>query len=49
MYHYIQDQSLKADFVVDISTQVDTKKQAILAYKSQFFDPSSTEPETPIS
>jgi len=49
VYHYIQDQSLKADFVVDISTQVDTKKQAILAYKSQFFDPSSTEPETPIS
>jgi len=49
VYHYIQDQSLKADFAVDISTQVDTKKQAILAYKSQFFDPNSTEPETPIS
>lgn len=49
VYHYIQDQSLKADFAVDISTQVDTKKDAILAYKSQFHDPTSTEPETPIS
>lgn len=49
VYHYIQDQSLKADFAVDISTQVDTKKQAILAYKSQFHDPTSKEPETPIS
>ncbi len=49
VYHYIQDQNLKADFVVDITDHIETKNQAILAYKSQFYDPNSTEPETPIS
>jgi len=49
VYHYIQDQNLKADFVIDITAHIETKKQAILAYKSQFYDPNSTEPETPIS
>lgn len=49
LYHYIQDRALKPDFVVDISPFVDKKFELIMAYKSQFFDPLSTEPKTPIS
>lgn len=49
VYHYIQDHNLKPDFVVDISPYMDRKMEIILAYKSQFFDPGSTEPTTPIS
>lgn len=49
VYHYIQDRNLKADLVIDISPYIDQKIASIMAYSSQFFDPSSTEPETPIS
>ncbi|NVK65191.1 MAG: bacillithiol biosynthesis deacetylase BshB1 [Flavobacteriales bacterium] len=49
VYHYIQDYYLNPDFVVDISEFYDRKMEAILAYRTQFFDPESTEPETPIS
>jgi N-acetylglucosamine malate deacetylase 1 len=49
LYHYIQDRALKPDFVVDISPFVDKKFELIMAYKSQFFDPLSIEPKTPIS
>jgi N-acetylglucosamine malate deacetylase 1 len=49
LYHYIQDRALKPDFVVDISAHVDKKFELIMAYKSQFFDPLSIEPKTPIS
>jgi N-acetylglucosamine malate deacetylase 1 len=49
VYHYIQDRALKPDFVVDISQYVDKKFELIMAYKSQFFDPLSSEPKTPIS
>jgi bacillithiol biosynthesis deacetylase BshB1 len=49
VYHFIQSQSLPPDFIVDISGYWDTKMAAVKAYKSQFFDPSSSEPETYIS
>lgn len=49
VYHYIQDQHLDPDFVVDITEQIDLKMQALLAYKTQFFNPNSSEPNTPIS
>ena len=49
VYHYIQDKQLKPDFVVDVTAFVDKKMEAIQAFKSQFHDPNSTEPETPIS
>ncbi len=49
VYHYIQWKSLEPDFVVDVSGFIEKKTEAILAYSSQFFDPSSKEPETPIS
>lgn len=49
VYHYIQDHFIKPDFCVDVSPFVGRKIEAIKAYKTQFFDPNSTEPATPIS
>lgn len=49
MYHYIQDRYIQPDFVVDITDFADQKIEAIKAYKTQFFDPNSSEPQTPIS
>ena len=49
VYHYIQAKYLKPDFVVDISEHFEVKMQAILAYRSQFFDPKSKEKDTFIS
>ena len=49
LYHYIQYNYIKPDFVIDISDEMDTKIEAVMAYSSQFFDPNSSEPETPIS
>ncbi len=49
VYHYIQWYDIPPDFIVDISEYMDTKMKSILAYRSQFYDPSSSEPEIPIS
>ena len=49
VYHYVQDRNLKADLVVDISDFMEKKIESIMAFRSQFFDPGSQEPETPIS
>jgi N-acetylglucosamine malate deacetylase 1 len=49
VYHYIQDRQLKPDLVVDITPFVDKKIESIMAFSSQFFDPNSKEPATPIS
>jgi len=46
LYHYIQDRFIKPDLVVDISSFWDIKEASIRAYKSQFHDPNSTEPES---
>ena len=49
VYNYIQWKSLKPDFVVDISSSIDIKMDAVNCYKSQFYNPISSEPITPIS
>lgn len=49
VYHYIQWKDIHPDFVMDISEHLDTKMKAIQAYKSQFYDPDSKAPATPIS
>ena len=49
VYHYIQWKNLKPDFVVDVSDYIDKKTASVMAYKSQFYDPESNEPETPIT
>lgn len=49
VYHYIQWKNIEPDFVVDITGYMEKKMQAVMAYGSQFFDPNSNEPETPIT
>jgi len=49
VYHYIQWKNIKPDFVVDVTGYNHKKVEAILAYSSQFYDPNSNEPETPIA
>lgn len=49
VYHYIQFNAHKPDFVVDISKHFEKKMQAIRAFNSQFYNPHSKEPETLIS
>lgn len=49
VYHYVQDRQLKPDLVVDITGFEEKKMQAIQAFKSQFYDPNSTEPISPIA
>jgi N-acetylglucosamine malate deacetylase 1 len=49
VYHYMQWKNIVPDFVVDITGYVEQKTAAILAYSSQFYDPNSKEPESPIS
>ena len=49
VYHFIQWKNLEPDFVLDISGFIDKKMEAIGAYASQFYDPKSKEPNTPIS
>lgn len=49
VYHYIQSNYINPDIIVDISDFWDNKVEAIRAFKSQFYDPKSTEAETYIS
>jgi bacillithiol biosynthesis deacetylase BshB1 len=49
LYHYIQSNLILPDLVVDVTDYWKTKMDSILAYKSQFHDPNSQEPETFIS
>ena len=49
VYHYMQWKNITPDFVVDISGFNQKRVEAILAYSSQFYDPNSNEPETPIA
>jgi bacillithiol biosynthesis deacetylase BshB1 len=49
VYHYIQWKNLEPDFVVDVTGFMDKKMEAVKAYSSQFYDPNSREPTSPIS
>jgi len=49
IFHYIQWKDIKPEFVIDISEYLDKKLEACMAFKTQFYDPKSTEPETPIT
>ena len=46
---YIQWKNITPDFVVDITGFEEKKIEAIMAYKTQFYDPNSKEPSTPIT
>lgn len=49
IYHYTQDNPLKPDVIVDISPFIEQKMELILTYSSQFYNPNSKEPDSPIS
>lgn len=44
--HNIFSRNVRPSFIVDISDFLETKMNAIRAYRSQFYDPNSSEPET---
>jgi len=49
VYHYIQWKNSEPNFVVNVTGFMDVKMKAVLAYASQFYDPTSSAPETPIT
>ena len=49
VFHYIQDRYIRPDFVTDISEFMEKKMEVVKAFRSQFYDPNSNEPVTPIS
>ncbi|UPQ74209.1 bacillithiol biosynthesis deacetylase BshB1 [Chryseobacterium nepalense] len=49
IFHYIQWKNIEPEFVIDISDHLEKKIQACMAFKTQFYDPASKEPETPIT
>jgi bacillithiol biosynthesis deacetylase BshB1 len=51
VYHFVQDQYIKPDFIFDITPYFEKKMEAILAFKTQFFVPeyNSNEPQSYIS
>lgn len=49
VFHIIQDRWIDPDLVVDVSDFWARKMEALACFKSQFYDPTSTEPVSPIS
>lgn len=49
LLHYIQDMYIEPDVVLDVSAYAEEKIKVVQCFSSQFYDPNSTEPETPIS
>ena len=49
VFMYIQDYYLTPSFVVDVSSYWKKKLAVLNCYKSQFYNPASNEPQTPIS
>ncbi len=49
LYHFIQNDYIEPDFIVDISGFWQKKFDSIMAFKSQFYDPGNSEPYTFIS
>ncbi|WP_265428590.1 bacillithiol biosynthesis deacetylase BshB1 [Chryseobacterium sp. YIM B08800] len=49
IFHYIQWKHIQPEFVIDISEHLEKKLEACMAFKTQFYDPTSKEPETPIT
>ena len=49
LLHYLQDRFYEPDFIVDISDVWEQRLESIKAYKTQFHNPESNEPQTYIS
>jgi bacillithiol biosynthesis deacetylase BshB1 len=48
-FHYIQDRFIQPSFVIDITSYMERKIEAVLAYGTQFTNADTTEPQTYIS
>ncbi len=49
VYSYIQDYYLEPDIVIDVTDVWEERTKSLMCFESQFFNPNSKEPETPIS
>ena len=49
LLHYIQDRFYEPDIIMDVSDVWEQRMEAIQAYKTQFYDPESTEPQSYLS
>lgn len=49
VYHYIQWKNIEPDFVVEVNDFLKVKIDAVKSYGSQFYDPNSKEPTSPIA
>lgn len=49
LLHYIQDRFYEPDILIDISDVWEQRMDAIRAYKTQFYDPNSKEPQSYLS
>jgi len=49
LLHYIQDRFYEPDIVIDVTEVWEQRMQSIKAYKTQFYDPNSNEPQSYLS
>jgi bacillithiol biosynthesis deacetylase BshB1 len=49
IYHIIQDYRLTPDFCIDVTPYMEKRMEAIKCFSSQFYDPNSDEPESPLT
>jgi len=48
-YHYMQKYEFQPTFIVDVTETYEAKRQSLLAFESQFYNPKSKERETILS
>lgn len=49
VYYYMQTYTFEPSFITDITGSFETKMKAVKSYKSQFYNPDNSEPDTFIS
>jgi len=49
LLHYIQDRFYEPDIIIDVSDVWEQRMQSVKAYKTQFHDPNSKEPQSYLS
>ncbi|MFL5808122.1 MAG: bacillithiol biosynthesis deacetylase BshB1 [Flavisolibacter sp.] len=49
LLHYIQDRFYEPDLIIDVSDVWEERMEAVRAYKTQFYDPQSKEPQSYLS
>jgi bacillithiol biosynthesis deacetylase BshB1 len=49
LLHYIQDRFYEPDIIIDVTDAWEQRMKSIRAYKTQFYDPNSNEPQSYLS